>query len=138
MRGISAPIGVSKITDSIEEILGDPVKEFCSRCLKTCCNLCAKYEGHFMFEGKMFKQYEIVPPEAQAQLDWLKKSFGWSNDKGFLGENGCLLPREFRSITCQRSNCDIVQKALSPSQVEFLREHVLQLKRLRELARFIT
>ena len=50
-----------------------------------CCNECAKHVGYLKV-----KEHEL--PEEYKNL--------FDEEKGFLGENGCKLPKEKRSVTC--------------------------------------
>ena len=136
IKTTESPRTITSITEELGVILDPLVSKLCPSCSKSCCITCGTYSGHFMFDARMI--HLEIPSEAQEQLDFLKKSFGWSDDKGFLGEKGCLLPREFRSITCQRSNCEEMNASLSQRDIEHSRDFIRQLKKVRELGRFLT
>jgi hypothetical protein len=68
------------------ELRSNPFTIICAGCKTfTCCDQCYASEGHF-----------LPLPE---NLQELKDKYGW-NKLGFLGKEGCLLPRELRSEMC--------------------------------------
>jgi hypothetical protein len=75
-------------------------KSYCPDCRPgldyECCDTCRIYRGHYTSSEKesRFTSAEIE------QINSL-----WNGKKGFLGEGGCVLPRELRSEACLRMTC---------------------------------
>ena len=63
--------------------------EKCSTCIHHhCCDNCFSQNGYLTKDIEKFK-----------------KEYGFS-EKGFLGKNGCLIPREKRSKLCNDFYCE--------------------------------
>ena len=60
------------------------------------CHHCARYGGFYAPEEK---EQAFTPPQ-RALIDSM-----WDNEKGFLGERGCRLPRLLRSMACLQNIC---------------------------------
>ena len=56
-----------------------------------CCNECFDNNAYFQEIDEEYYAY-------------LKERFGWTK-KGFLGDDGCKLPRELRSRICLSYSC---------------------------------
>ena len=83
---------IKKIVSKIDKLFSPFVKKYCGSCGKSsCCSSC--YIGRGFFPDYIF--------------DEIKKRFKFDkkNKKGFLTETGCIIPREFRSITCLSYTC---------------------------------
>jgi hypothetical protein len=83
-----------------------------------CCYNCAVSKGHF--------SHTPYGKERDEEVDKLKEAHGWSDVTGFLkiGE-GCMLPRNMRSIICQGYLCYEWRDKLL---------NTLRLKRFKEIA----
>lgn len=86
-----------------------------SRCYK-CCVGCASKYGFFespRVPSKPGTRGSLTDdPEAMRQLEGLQLKYGWSSEKGFLGDSGCKLPRSLRSVHCQDTDCYIIKPLL--------------------------
>ena len=69
---------------------------------------------------------------ARQTLGKLIDTYGWDHVYGFLGKDGCVLPREFRSNTCLSHMCDNLRNALTPEQLKRVEEIVRKIRKLRE------
>lgn len=77
-----------------------------------CCSSCKKYMGHF---SDVNNGSPIEYMECKQVLERLKKKYKY-DDKlyGFFDslKKECKLPREKRSLTCLRYNCNFIRKKL--------------------------
>lgn len=86
------------------ELRSNPFTTICKGCLTfECCQQCYDNDGH----------YDPKPENLQE----LKDKYGWSK-AGFLGEKGCLLPRELRSEMCLTWICQEKRTAARQRLVE--------------------
>jgi len=63
-----------------------------------CCADCAKYKGWYDNERDELHTQFTIDEQKQIKQCWDEKT-------GFLGENGCKLPRRLRSYTCLSTDC---------------------------------
>lgn len=89
-----------------------------------CCSQCWVNHGHFNFSTDFVA--------ARRELGKLMDTYGWDHVYGFLGKDGCMLPRESRSNTCLNHMCDEFQKALTPGQRKRVEDIVYKIRKLRD------
>lgn len=81
----------------------DPInKEICNSCKDCCCKDCWYSHGHFQ---------NICDIKQRKEFEERARKYNWT-EKGFLGDNGCKLPRYLRSNTCLRHICGKIDKEL--------------------------
>ena len=72
----------------------DPLcSELCWGCTISCCESCVREKGYY--KDEKFKE--------------LKSKYAFDEKRGFLGPNGCLIPRLFRSARCLYHICMRIQ-----------------------------
>ena len=80
----------------------------CASC-GNCCKHCAANNGYF------------GPNDAgrtSSEIETLKTKYDFTPDKGFLGDKGCKLPAEERSIACLKYICYPLAELISPQKRE--------------------
>ena len=126
---------IKVLADELDTIFTPLNKEICGVCKKHecnkvagrnvgCCSQCYTNQGHFS------RSDDFV--SARQTLGKLIDKYGWDHVYGFLGSNGCMLPREYRSNTCLSHMCDNLRSALSPEQRDRVEEIVRRIRKLRE------
>lgn len=126
---------IKVLADELDTIFTPLNKEICGVCIRHecnkvagrnvgCCSQCYTNQGHFS-KGDDFVS-------ARLALGKLIDTYGWDHVYGFLGEEGCVLPREYRSNTCLSHMCDNLRSALTPEQLKRVEEIVRKIRRLRE------
>lgn len=74
--------------------LFDPLcTELCPSCTISCCEPCVREKGYY--EDERFEEMRV--------------QYGFNPQKGFLGPNGCILPRLLRSKRCLYHICLRIQ-----------------------------
>jgi len=63
--------------------------ELCPSCTISCCEPCVREKGYYQ----------------DGRFEEMRAQYGFSPQKGFLGPNGCILPRLFRSKRCLYHIC---------------------------------
>lgn len=125
------------ITDRISRLLDRPTTLECKNCASHCCIMCSKCLGHYMYKGVMLYTLlkKDIPECVLEQLKLFQDEYRWTDKNGFyLNQQGCSLPREFRSVICQRSNCEKVERHLSDKEKKELVMCLKDLKEVREVA----
>lgn len=119
-----AEIRIAEISKRFAELF-DPVNiKVCSTCKireKGCCNDCYSSHAHFRGLGNLDAKREFIK---------LQRDYGW-NEHGFWSKEGCLLPREKRSYTCQQYYCDYMAKEFSQAEREELSKLKAEIQEIR-------
>jgi len=87
-------IDENKIMKFFNRVFTHRTEKYCDTCTTRCCNDCYVHNGWFITE-------EIT----EENLLKLKEEYNFSVEKGFLGEKGCVLPRNKRSVVCLSYIC---------------------------------
>jgi hypothetical protein len=103
---------IPHLVKKIDEVYLPFNKEKCTNCTNCCCKECATNKGYLHVSGdefiKLSKMYGFEPNK--------ENSYGGIESRGigFLGPDGCKIPRELRSHTCLNYCCDkeVQEKAL--------------------------
>jgi len=95
---------LKNLCNELGQILNPINKEICSNCERCCCRECWDIKAHFSF-------YNNKEKEDKLEFNKLMKLYNW-NENGFLGKEGCNLPRENRSRTCLNYICDKMRRKL--------------------------
>jgi hypothetical protein len=133
MNNTDTILELSKMFDKHNKTVCRDCKTFC------CCKNCAEDSGYFRKYTKttrtMGEYTNAVRTETSdsdkttfisnpirffSELDYgtqidpieLKKKYGFTKDSGFLGKDGCKLPRCLRSIICQTYSCGDMNNAI--------------------------
>ena len=94
----------------------DPANEkICTKCPNSkksdilekcgCCKDCWSMKGHFSHSNSSSIEF-------RKELGKLKDTYGWDHVYGFWTENGCVLPRDRRSMVCLQHLCTSLRKEL--------------------------
>lgn len=116
---------ILQIVDLGEKIGGhfEGLNKICNKkTCEGCCNSCA-YSGGYLWNLR----YDF--PEI---VEYLKKEYKFNERHGFLGENGCTLPRHFRSGTCLGFVCWDYKEEFYSESLKILLKN-LRLIRIKEL-----
>ena len=115
-----------KIADFTDWAFNDYCKEICgSDDVTSCCKDCNKAEGllpedreFIVTVSKDMNEFDWVGNYPREVVDILKEDFNFDDERGFLGENGCKLPRKYRSAICLCESCSAVKKKVKPKLEE--------------------
>lgn len=84
-------------------------KTLCPECKNCCCTGCWDARGHFHLNPNYTGSTGSIA--GRAAINEKMKKYEWGPN-GFLGPNGCTLPRAERSETCLFHICGKMQEAL--------------------------
>jgi hypothetical protein len=84
---------IEPIIKELASIFDPLCSELCSGCTVSCCEPCAREKGYYKAE----------------RFEELKRKYSFDEKKGFLGPNGCLIPRLLRSTRCLYHICLRIQ-----------------------------
>jgi hypothetical protein len=90
-----------------------------------CCIECYSSIGHFNHN------YDDDSIPYRKAIGELKDKFGWDHVHGFLGKDKCMLPREYRSVTCLSHMCNELASKLTDVQRTRVRDIIDEIKRLK-------
>jgi hypothetical protein len=93
----------ASILKAIDNICKPVNDKYCATCKVCCCKNCSECDAHYRISGKITNRFRAIVRQG---LDELKSVYGWNDKKGYLGADGCKLPRVFRSLTCLRFTCN--------------------------------
>ena len=98
--------------------LFDPLcSELCPGCTISCCEPCAREKGYY----------------EDGRFEDMRASYGIDPQKGFLGQNGCVVPRLLRSKRCLYHICLRIQfRLIKESGAEGFARFKAKINRLAE------
>jgi len=106
---------ISTIIEELASIFDPLCAELCSGCAISCCNDCVKEMGYYR----------------DKQIEDLKSKYSFDEKKGFLGAQGCCIPRPDRSERCLYHICLRIQmnviKEKGPTEFASMKERVTEL-----------
>jgi len=83
-------------------------KPVCASCVDHCCKGCGPASGY------------LYGDKPNRDISELKEKYGFSKEKGFLGETGCKLPPSDRSETCVLFTCHKIASLVEPQARDLL------------------
>ncbi len=84
---------IEPIVKELASIFDPLCSELCPGCSVSCCEPCVREKGYY-------KDW---------QFEELKRKYAFDEKNGFLGANGCLIPRLYRSHRCLYHICLRIQ-----------------------------
>lgn len=84
---------IEPIINELAYIFDPLCSELCSGCAVSCCEPCVREKGYYKDE----------------KFEQLKSKYTFDEKRGFLGPNGCFIPRIFRSTRCLYHICLRIQ-----------------------------
>ena len=133
----NAVVKLHNLAIELDYIFAKGNKEACAKCQRGsvgdqpadprngCCSGCWGSHGHFEYYSSVIK--------FRTAIGALMDKYGWNHVYGFWSKQGCVLPREQRSICCLQESCDKLDKYLTQEQRKRHRDIIKEIRRLRVL-----